>query len=252
MSSSPLIASRPISSAVMSADRPADDGLLGGGAAQRRRAEAEQSDSAAGHPVVVVEFDRDGGAGDGEIAVPPGELLDREAATARTTRGTARPSGSRRAANEVSHRPVKNSAAGISRAPPRTTSPPSSRPARAPPRRTPRPDRRARSRLRACRGYGSGSGRCTASTASAAEPIRPPRRPCRPARAAFPRRSTPGRRAARCSAARRPGRCRRGCSKCVSRIASIGTRLCPPARIFASSPYSPSSSTASSTVSGRW
>src|SRR6476469_4223481 len=32
----------------------------------------------------------------------------------------------------------------------------------------------------------------------------------------------------------------------------MGTRLCPPARIFASSPYSASSPTASATVSGRW
>ena len=42
-------------------------------------------------PVVVVELDRDRGAGDREIAVAAGEFLDREAASGRPTPGTAQP-----------------------------------------------------------------------------------------------------------------------------------------------------------------
>ena len=41
-------------------------------------------------------------------------------------------------------------------------------------------------------------------------------------------------------------------SKCVNRIASIGTRLWPPANTLASSPNSASMSAASFTDSGRW
>ncbi len=44
------------------------------------RPEADEADGAAPDPVVVVELDADGGAGDREVAVAAGELLDGEAA----------------------------------------------------------------------------------------------------------------------------------------------------------------------------
>ena len=73
------------------------------------------------------------------------------------------------ASSQVSHSPVKNSAAAICRVPASTPRPFARRaPARR--RRTRRRDRRARSTRPACRGCGSGSGRCRASPASAAGP----------------------------------------------------------------------------------
>ena len=42
------------------------------------------------------------------------------------------------------------------------------------------------------------------------------------------------------------------CSKRVSRSASMGTRLCPPARTFPSSPYSASNAVTSESDSGAW
>ena len=56
----------------------ADDGVLGHRTAQRRRTEAEQADTAPRHAVIVIDFHRDRGARDGEIAVAAGEFLDGE------------------------------------------------------------------------------------------------------------------------------------------------------------------------------
>ena len=61
------------------ADGTADDGILGGGAAQRRRTETEKSYAATGHAVIVVQLDRDSAACDREIPVPAGELFNRKA-----------------------------------------------------------------------------------------------------------------------------------------------------------------------------
>ena len=251
MSESPLIASLPTSSAVTAPAGWPTTASSATEAAQRRRTEAEQSDTAPRHPVVAVELHRDRGARDGEIAVAAGEFLDREAGPAAPHREPHRRQdlvGRQRrlpqAGEELGRRDLP---VGLE-----TTSPPSSRRARAPPRRTRRRGRRARSRRPVCPGSGSGSGRCRASTTSAAARNRPPRRPCRPARAAFPPpiHSSSSRSSMFFSSSIREMSMR--FSKYVSRIASIGTRLCPPARILASSPNSPSICTASATVSGRW
>ena len=113
MSASPLIASLPTSSAVTSSTGRPTTASSAGRAAQRRRPEAEQADAAAGHAVVVVEFaprpwrprwrNRRGGG-----RIPRTAKPDRPPHTGNRT--AVRISSG---ANDVSHRPVKNSAAGI-------------------------------------------------------------------------------------------------------------------------------------------
>ena len=56
--------------------------LLSRGCPLRCGAEAEQSDAASTDAIVAADLDGDGGAGDGEVAVAAGELLDGEAAAA--------------------------------------------------------------------------------------------------------------------------------------------------------------------------
>ena len=91
--------------------------VFGVAPAQRRRAEAEQPDAAAGHPVIVVEFDGHRRARDREIAVAAGEFLHREAGASRPRPGIAPPVRISSGSNEVSHSPVKKSAAAICRRP---------------------------------------------------------------------------------------------------------------------------------------
>ena len=86
MSSSPAIANSPSSSACQIGDRPTGDGRLGRRRPAGCRAQAQQADGAAADPVIVVEFDGGDRAGDREVAVAAGELLDREAAPSRPHR----------------------------------------------------------------------------------------------------------------------------------------------------------------------
>ena len=81
------------------------------------RPEPEQADRTAAHGVRRVELDGDAGAGDGEVAVAAGDLLDGEAAAPVPARGTSRRSAPRRVRARCPRCPVKNSAAAIVRRP---------------------------------------------------------------------------------------------------------------------------------------
>ena len=68
---------------------PAGDRRLGRGGALGCRAQPEQADGAPPDAVVVVELDGDRRSGDGEVAVTPGELLDRRTRSGRSRPGTS-------------------------------------------------------------------------------------------------------------------------------------------------------------------
>ena len=210
------------------------------GAAQWGGTEAEQADAAPRHPVVVVELDRDRRTRDREIAVAAGDLLDREAAPPAPYREPHR-------GEDLVGRQRRLPQSGEEVALPR-----SPRRARA---------RRASivaSSASATAGYSAAGSACAiepptvprlriwkwpmgASPTPAAAPSRPPRRPSRRSVRGGRRDQTARRRGARRPAVRRSREMSIRFSKCVRRIASIGTRLCPPARTLASSPNSPSS-----------
>ena len=184
-------------------------------AARRRRPrrgigpEPQQSDRAAADPVVAIQLDGDCRAGDGEIAVPAGELLDGEAAAPAPDRKAHRGQqlvGLHGSAPQPGEEVRGGDACGR-RVP---TARPSRRPAPARPRDIHRPGRRARWTRRRCRGCGSGSDRRTASRARAAGRWRrrARRAPARPPRCPRPRAAH--RRRARRPASRSTGRCRSG------------------------------------------